>query len=198
MSQNDAGAENLLTNTVKCPDCGMLFTSNYSLAAHRESFCAGVKTSMNRVNPTLNLSPSYSNKHNTTSTARLTPINKLYTDDRDYLNNNSNRNKPNTLQNNSSLVNLNEKSRHNDGNAQSVYSLNPNKTRSAINELKYYKNKKSMEQSIEDFEDTLVRDTMRDKQLAASLKNVQALRNDSSQNDQGAGDPYKELFKQVD
>lgn len=73
------------------------------------------------------------------------------------------------------------------------YNLNPVKTRSAIDELKYYKTRKSIEQTIQDFEDTLVRDTIRDRKLANSLHSTPT----SVKSNSNPTNPYKDLFKRV-
>ena len=103
------------------------------------------------------------------------------------------------------------------------FKLNPSETMSVINQIKEYKYKKSVEQSLKDMEDTLIRDTLRDKKLASTIGNSPQLGGTSMNSAHSAAlkekilpygfgasepssakkqssseDPYKELLKEVD
>jgi formylmethanofuran dehydrogenase subunit E len=141
---------NRLTNNVKCDQCGMLFTNSESLRQHKQKFCLGVEET--GIKKYLNSSPTPQenmdiNSHHNDSVQKNGSLNT-------------------TL--NNSIFN---KSRNDDldfNNSTNDFKLNPYQAQSAINELKSYKNKKSMEQSLRDMEDTLIRDTIRDKKLTTS------------------------------
>lgn len=86
--------------------------------------------------------------------------------------------------------------------------FNSIKTQSAINQLKSFKSKKSIEQSIRDMEDTLIRDTIRDAKLATSfnappLQQSQTIsssnlgRSAYSQSQLLINDPFRDLLKEV-
>lgn len=77
--------------------------------------------------------------------------------------------------------------------------LSIGKTESVIDEVKKFKNKKSVEQSLQDLEDTLIRDTIRDKKLVDSLSKNSAIQsNEFVQNlDNYIQDPYKKLLQDV-
>ncbi len=53
--------------------------------------------------------------------------------------------------------------------------LNSHESETIIKKLKDFKHKKSIEQSLKDMEDTLIRDTIRDKKLAISISNPSQL-----------------------
>ena len=102
------------------------------------------------------------------------------------------------------------------------FKLNPSETMSVINQIKEYKYKKSVEQSLKDMEDTLIRDTLRDKKLASTIGNSPQLGTSmnsahsaalkekilpygfgasepsSAKKQSSSEDPYKELLKEVD
>jgi len=141
---------NRLTNNVKCDQCGMLFTNSESLRQHKQKFCLGVEeTGLKKY---LNSSPTPQENMDT---------NSLH-----------NENVPKNGSLNTTLNNsIFNKSRNDDldfNNSTNDFKLNPYQAQSAINELKSYKNKKTMEQSLRDMEDTLIRDTIRDKKLTTS------------------------------
>ena len=148
---------NRLTNNVKCDQCGMLFNSSETLRQHKNQFCVGTEDSGIK-----NYSPVDLKHHPITSNRSYNGKNDLTS----LLNVNSNTNEPI----NDSIFNrsLGVKS-DNPAIDDDEFNLNPYQAQSAINELKSYKNKKSMEQSLRDMEDTLIRDTIRDKKLATSL-----------------------------
>jgi hypothetical protein len=137
-------------NSVECDRCGMTFLNENLLVMHKEKFCTGTQQSQE----------AYSNNYRAISP----PIQSK------YIQQNSNK-----LQLKGSLENLSPRqplSRISFGSEDNVIAnLNPIKTQSAIYQLKNYKNKKSIEQSLKDMEDTLIRDTIRDKKLATSFHN---------------------------
>ena len=99
------------------------------------------------------------------------------------------------------------------------FKLNPSETMTVINQIKEYKYKKSVEQSLKDMEDTLIRDTLRDKKLASTIGNspqlgtsmtqsaslkeqilpygIGASESLSAKKQSLSADPYKELLKEV-
>lgn len=189
---------NGLTNNVKCDQCGMLFTNSETLRQHKMKFCLGIEeTGIKKYmssSPTqehLDLKPQNNNEH--------------------FINNLNG--SLNTTLNNSTM----NRTRNDDldFNVSNDFKLNPYQAQSAINELKSYKNKKSMEQSLRDMEDTLIRDTIRDKKINSSLnKTPQNLMitpdqnisysgvstnsfNKYIKNSQAKDDPFKFLVKEV-
>lgn len=144
---------NRLTNNVKCDQCGMLFTNSETLRQHKNKFCLG--TDETGIKKYINSSP----------TQEILDINPQNNNQNAINNSNGSFN---TSLNNSIL----NKTRNDDldfNNSSTDFKLNPYQAQSAINEIKSYKNKKSMEQSLRDMEDTLIRDTIRDKKFASSL-----------------------------
>ena len=91
--------------------------------------------------------------------------------------------------------------------------LHPKETQPIIDLLKNYKKTKSIEQSLKDMEDTLIRDTIRDKKLAETISNVPPMYasfsppgsvpikfsnvTEKSSTLLQYKDPYKELLKEV-
>lgn len=88
--------------------------------------------------------------------------------------------------------------------------LHPKKTQPILDLLNDYKKKKSYEQSLKDMEDTLIRDTIRDKKMAVTITNVppvhasvspSALDSITFSNGSSAQlhqiDPYKKLLNEV-
>ncbi len=87
--------------------------------------------------------------------------------------------------------------------------LDPRETKPILDQLNDYKKKKSVEQSLKDMEDTLIRDTIRDKKLAVTIKNASfntstltppsssLINVKNSQISLQANDPYKELLSEV-
>ncbi|CAF0721843.1 unnamed protein product [Brachionus calyciflorus] len=74
------------------------------------------------------------------------------------------------------------------------------KTESAIDEVKKFKSKKLVEQSLQDLEDTLVRDTIRDKKLVNKLNKSQQIASSLDRKQENIkipdDDPYKRLLKE--
>jgi len=94
--------------------------------------------------------------------------------------------------------------------------LDPRETQTFISKLNDFKKKKSVEQSLRDMEDTLIRDTIRDKKLAVTITNsppvntsITPINNNifnynmntpsikSSQISLRSTDPYKDLLIEV-
>lgn len=92
----------------------------------------------------------------------------------------------------------------------SVSKLDPREAKSIIYQLNEYKKKKSVEQSLKDMEDTLIRDTIRDKKLAVTIQSAEPnntstftpptssmINVKTSQISLQSQDPYKELLLEV-
>ena len=80
----------------------------------------------------------------------------------------------------------------------SKHETNPESEKKAIEDLENWKNQKSIEQSVKDMEDLVIRDSIRDKQLVDTLKATDNLDEDLLQRkDNSSNDPYKSLMKEV-
>jgi len=79
--------------------------------------------------------------------------------------------------------------------------ITPMQTQSAIDELKKYKNRKSMEQSIQDIQDTITRDNVRNKKIISSLDTQRSKKideeNEESIDNEPEEDPYKSVLDKV-
>jgi len=87
--------------------------------------------------------------------------------------------------------------------------LDPRETKSILDQLNDYKKKKSVEQSLKDMEDTLIRDTIRDKKLVVTIQNTSfntstitpptssLINVKNSQISLQNNDPYRELLSEV-
>jgi hypothetical protein len=140
-------------NIFECERCGIIFLNVNLLEMHKEKFCIGPDFIQNNNNNRTN-SPPIQSKY----TETLNTISKNYNQkiDSDY----------SSTTNNSNRQPLSRISYGSDNISNTI------KTQSAINQLKKYKSKKSVEQSLRDMEDTLIRDTIRDSKLATSFNNI--------------------------
>lgn len=172
------------TSSVECDKCGMSFLNANLLELHKEKFCLG---------------PQQNYSNNTNNRVGSPPIQSKF------------------IQQQQQFVSPRQPlSRISFGSDNNITSnnFNSNKAQSTINQLKSYKNKKSIEQSLKDMEDTLIRDTIRDKKIATSfnspvpqapptapyiISNPNQLGRTSifSQNQNLNNDPFRELLKEV-
>ena len=184
---------NSLINNIKCDQCGMIFASSESLRVHKEKFCIG---------PPNNDDDDGIDKYISKSPA----INSKYIQNQKR--NDNNYTPTLSMHTSSPIKNSSSTRRFGTPNDEiyytsSQYNLNPYKTQSAIKELKSFKNKKSMEQSLKDMEDTLVRDTIRDIKLASSINSTSSPTLSSKSKNKTPvmtlenSDPYKGLLKEV-
>ena len=174
---------------VKCDDCGMLFTSEESMLNHKEKFCTGPTNENELINDGDDNDIDNDNNNNdymaddqinndnlNTKNFNQTPV-PLQNKNTTPRNNNQNEYESPALTNNiennkKSPPIISSKKISNKDNSPintTRYSYDNNDgNKSAINDIKSYKNKKKIEQSIKDREDQLVRDSIRDDQLISS------------------------------
>jgi hypothetical protein len=224
--------ENEEQSKVKCDDCGMIFKSEESMLNHKEKFCTGPTNENKLINDgddndydnnnedyllddQIN-NDNFDNKNNNQTPVALqnktTPReNNLIDFQSPGLTNQT----PNNNKNPKSPPIISSKKISNKDNSPintTRYSYDNNDgNKSAINDIKSYKNKKKIEQSIKDREDQLVRDSIRDEQLISSFdKNNYGdgkILNDKNLNLNTAelginayinrDEPYKNLMKEV-
>lgn len=151
----------------KCQQCGMIFGSEESLVKHKDKFCIGV------------------------------PDSGLNRDDVSYDEQSIQLDAQNDKTGNGTFYIETPKSQPTSRLQTRETNDRPVVTeKKVINDLENWKTQKSIEQSVKDMEDLIVRDTIRDKQLVDTLKAEDRLDDDLLSRKANA-DPYKSLMKEV-
>lgn len=220
MSASNADATKLSSEIIKCYHCGMLFSTTESLETHQANFCTAPesRSALNRF-PSTRTSPNlhyqYTDRSIHTSpvlgetsisrpktpkSVSISPVVGINNDSVEI----KKRSRDPAGEGETFGNGTNSRNSRYSAKSPSAYNLDPNRAESAIKELKEYKAKKSAEQTLQDLEDTMVRDTIRDKKLATSLSQQQKTptKNTSSPPTNkpsipSSKDPLKDLFDQV-
>jgi hypothetical protein len=170
----------------------MLFRTADSLRKHKEKFCIGPRNNLERKNSitkddesNVNNNESRNNFRNDIDKEADREINDDYNDSL----NQSIAISPSTR----NFGTPNDRINH--------VNITPQQTQSAIDELKKFKNKKSMEQSIKDIEDTITRDNVRNKKMISSLDTQRSKKideeNEEPVDNELDDDPYKSVLDKV-
>lgn len=171
----------------------MLFRTADSLRRHKEKFCIGPRNNLERKN-SLTKDDDENNvidnetKHNFQNEIDKEADRDMNDDYNDSLNQ-SIAISPSTR----NFGTPNDRINH--------VNITPMQTQSAIDELKKYKNKKTMEQSIKDIEDTITRDNVRSKKIISSLDTQRSNKIDEENEEpfenEPEDDPYKSVLDKV-
>jgi hypothetical protein len=167
----------------------MLFRTADTLRKHKEKFCIGPRNNLDK-NSYLGENENNHNENNNTYR------NGADKDDDKEINDDYNDSLNQSIALSPSTRNFgtpNEKINH--------VNITPLQTQSAIDELKKYKNKKSMEQSIKDIEDKITRDSVLNKNIISSLDTHRGAKidevNEIEFDNELDEDPYKSVLDKV-
>lgn len=152
----------------KCEQCGMIFGSEDSLVKHQDKFCIGVPDSgLNRDDVSYDEQSIQIDARNESKIGNGTfYIETPKSQQQSRLETRETHERPVTTE------------------------------KKVIRDLEDWKTQRSIEQSVKDMEDLIVRDTIRDKQLVDTLKTENRL-DDELLSRKPPSDPYKSLMKEV-